>query len=101
MTDPEVRVSYGVKELLSRIDIRLESIDTKLDAKADIRDVDDLKSRMDAMERREEQRVAVLASQLSNRKDLFTKREKIISLALLAVGVLIQFYLARYYLHHP
>lgn len=91
--EDNVRVSYGVKELLGRIDDKLARIDDKLDAKADIRDVVDLKSRLEGMERREEARIAVER----DRKEGFTRREKLIGLALGILAVAAQFVLARYH----
>lgn len=95
MTGEEIRVSYGVKELLGRIDIRLESIDNKLDAKADLRDVVDLKSRIEAMERRESARIAVQ----NNQKEVFSRREKMIGLFIAALAIVIQPLLSRYHIY--
>lgn len=91
----EIRVSYGVKELLERIDIRLASIDTKLDAKADIREVTDLKSRIESMERREVARIAVQ----DNQKEVFSRREKLIGLMLAGLAIVIQPILSRYHIY--
>ncbi len=94
MTGEDIRVSYGVKELLGRIDIRLESIDGKLDAKADVREVADLRERVDSLERREEARIV----RERTTRDQFSRREKIIGLLLAGAAVMIQLLLVRYQL---
>lgn len=90
MSEPEVRVSYGVKELLGRIDNRLESIDGKLDAKADLRIVLDMQERLSKIEKRWEERMAVEADMEQRSSQAFTRREKLVGLVIAAFAVLIQ-----------
>jgi hypothetical protein len=97
-TDPEVRVSYGVKELLGRIDNRLESIDSKLDSKADLRDVIDLKDRLTKIEKRWEERMAIEAAQDQSSAATFTRREKFVGLFIAAGAVVMQPLLQHFHL---
>lgn len=90
MAEDNVRVSYGVKELLGRIDTRLESIDSKLDSKADIRDVIDLRERLTKIEKRWEERMAVEADIRLRTAAAFTRREKLAGIIVAVVAVLIQ-----------
>ena len=106
MTDPtpELKVTYSGKELLARIDRKLESIDHKLDTKADLRDVLDLRQGFDHLrndvgnlKQRFEEQVAVssaLAKQADNR---LTKREKMAAIVsgigLLAVQIALNFHI--------
>lgn len=93
--EDNVRVTYGVKELLGRIDDKLARIDDKLDAKADLSIVLDLLRRFEAMERREEARIAVER----DRKEGFSRRERVIAAVIAAVAVVVQFVLAKYHLY--
>ena len=64
------RVSYSVKELLGRIDRKLESIDLKMDLKADVKDVDALSSRVDA----QGQRMASIEHRVGTTEELIKER---------------------------
>lgn len=90
MTEDNVRVSYGVKELLSRIDSRLESIDGKLDTKADIRDVTQLRERVDTMERRWDSQLAVERDRHNKQSTTFSKREKLAGMFIAVAAVVLQ-----------
>lgn len=81
----DVRVTYTAKELLGRIDNRLESIDSKLDSKADIRDVTELRERMNKVE----QQLAIDRDRVTQRTTTFSKREKFAGLLIAGcVGLL-------------
>jgi hypothetical protein len=86
----DVRVSFGVKELLGRIDGRLESIDSKLDGKADMHDVIDLRDRLTKIEKRWEERMAVEADIQIRTAATFTRREKLVGILVAIVAVILQ-----------
>ncbi len=87
MSEPEVRVSYGVKELLNRIDDRLASIDNKLDAKADLRDLIELRDRLTKIEKRWDESMAVDAELKQRSAAMFTRREKFLTLFFAAAAI--------------
>ena len=67
------RVSYSVKELLGRIDRKLESIDLKMDMKADVKDVDALASRVDA----QGQRMSAIEQRLGGHERTLKEQQRI------------------------
>lgn len=82
----DLKVTFTAKELLGRIDERLASIDSKLDAKADLRDVLELQKRIDRVEK--------FADETRARSDkssvLFSRWQQIGVLILMTLGVLAQ-----------
>jgi hypothetical protein len=86
-----------VKELLNRIDAKLETIDNKLDKKVDVRDFELLGSRVeatvrrvDALDQKWEQKIAVERSRMEEHTTTFSRREKILGVLIAAIAVLIQ-----------
>lgn len=49
--EPTGTVTFTVKELLERLDVKLDRLDLKLDAKAEEHDLEDAKRRLDSLER--------------------------------------------------
>ena len=95
MTESEVRVSYGVKELLGQINAKLENIDAKLDKKADIADIAALTKRLDTNDQRisdirEDMRVRLAkeSERAAGQAIALTKREKLMG-ALIAVAAVV------------
>lgn len=91
------RVTFGIKELLARIDSKLETIDTKLDTKVDIREFDLMAKRVesnarriDEVDRKFTERVAIEAARREESTTTFSKREKIVALGLAALAVMLQ-----------
>jgi L-fucose mutarotase/ribose pyranase (RbsD/FucU family) len=82
------RVSYDVKELLKAIDLRLASIDSKLDAKADVREVLELRDRIATLEKRWQERMAVEQAERARNSQMFSRREKIGALLIASFAVL-------------
>lgn len=82
------RVSYDVKELLKAIDLRLASIDSKLDAKADVREVLELRERLSKLEKKWEERLAVEQAERARNSQTFSRREKIGALLIASFAVL-------------
>lgn len=70
--NPNGKVSYTVKELLQDIRLSIAAVDTKLDTKADKADVRVLESRVDAIDRRQEQ---LSASVTADQMMFQTKRD--------------------------
>lgn len=79
MSEDNVRVTYGVKELLGRIDARLESIDGKLDSKVDVRDFDLLAQRVEAQVRRIDHMDSKFSEKLAAERALTTERTTVFS----------------------
>ena len=70
-------IRYSVKELLAKVDVKLDQISGKLDAKADAHDVLALDGRVAALEK-EASEVRVVATALqAEKKNRFTRAEKI------------------------
>jgi hypothetical protein len=86
VTEPDSRVTYSVKDLLASVDRRLEAILSKLDSKADLSMVVDLKDRIASLERNRDEQEAVNRA----RGVSFSKREKILGAAVAAASVAIQ-----------
>jgi hypothetical protein len=90
-----VRVSYSVKELLGRIDSSLAAINTKLDLKADSKEVERLSTRLD----QQGERISSITNRLDTHERIqrdrsdragaqFTRWEKLFALAIaLFVGL--------------
>ena len=70
MAQAEPNVEYTVKELLDRIDRRVESIDGKLDLKADRERVHDLTNRVATLELLNAGQVPMLQQFSDSRKDI-------------------------------
>jgi hypothetical protein len=70
-------IRFTVKELLAKVDVKLDAISGKLDAKADAHDVQALEDRIGALEK-EASEVRVVAEALqSEKKHRFTRAEKV------------------------
>jgi hypothetical protein len=85
-------IRFTVKELLAKVDVKLDAISGKLDAKADAHDVHALDARVGALEK-EAAEVRIVAEALSSdKKNRFSKTEKVVGtaylLATLALNVL-------------
>jgi len=83
-------VNYTVKELLGDMKRQLEAILGKLDAKADLRDVVDLKDRVSMLERAHEQQTAINRDRAAQEGQSFSRREKLLGLSLAALAVVVQ-----------
>lgn len=84
--DDGLRVSYGIKELLGRIDLRLENISAKLDGKVDTRDFEILEGRVASLERRTERQ----EDQVRQKGLSWSRKEKLAALIIAALAVLAQ-----------
>lgn len=114
-------VSYAVKELLEKMDIKLERIDSKLDGKAEKHDMDRLFERMRSLETRAVMRDGPLAQEMRESiervshveakmltrdeveksmsiktEQVFTRSEKLFVIISGALLILLNFYQALY-----
>ena len=103
--EDNVRVTYGVKELLGEINKKLASIDNKLDTKVDVGEfkilaerVESNSRRIDALDNNFSQRLAIERAEREQRTVLFTGREKMLGLMLAGLAVVMQF---ASHLHFP
>lgn len=80
MSQPEAEngtIRFTVKELLAKVDVKLDAISGKLDAKADAHDLHALDARVVALEK-EASEVRVVANALqTEKKNRFTRAEKV------------------------
>jgi hypothetical protein len=80
-------IRYSVKELLAKVDVKLDAISSKLDAKADAHDLHAVDARVAALEKEAVELRAVAAE----KKNRFTRTEKVIGLTYfgcqLAIGI--------------
>jgi hypothetical protein len=82
-------IRFTVKELLAKVDVKLDAISGKLDAKADAHDVHALEARVGLLEK-EADEVRVVAEALRDeKKDRFTRTEKLLGLTYFALNLVI------------
>jgi hypothetical protein len=86
----EPNVTYGVKELLTRLEVKIDALTDQFNSKADAIYVMQISSKLDGLERTVHDHLTSEKQRKATSAATFTKREKLVGMAVAVMAVVLQ-----------